>query len=71
MEGAAAGAAEPLAPTDANTLRTRTALSCPFGHVAGELASLIGRRSSKVVSQDLQRNSYNGMSQVYVIALRA
>jgi|GEM_PF-1339769 len=71
MLGAAAGADAPLAPTDANTLSTRTAVSWPFGHVAGALASLMGRRSSNVVSQDLQRNSYNGMSQVYVTATRA
>ena len=61
--GAGAGAAEPDdAPTEANTDKSRTAFSWPCGHVAGSLASAIGRRTSKVVSQVLQRKSYSGMS---------
>lgn len=52
--------AEP--PTEANTLNIRTALSWPCGHVAGALASAIGRRSSNVESHVRQRNSYKGMN---------
>jgi len=48
-------------PTEANTLNMRTALSWPRGHVAGALASAIGRRSSNVESHVRQRNSYKGM----------
>lgn len=48
-------------PTDANTDRSRTAFGCPSGQVAGSLAADIDRRSSKVASQVLQRNSYTGM----------
>lgn len=49
----AAGAAPVLANTDSR----RTAPGWPCGHVAGSLASLIGRRTSKVSSQVRQRNS--------------
>jgi len=48
-------------PTEANTLNIRTALSWPCGHVAGALASAMGRRSSNVESHVRQRNSYKGM----------
>ena len=55
----ATGADDPPAeaPTLANTDSSRTALSWPAGHDAGSLDSAIERRTSKVSSQDLQRNS--------------
>ena len=53
--GAADGPAD--APTEANTDNRRTAPSCPTGQVAGSLAADMERRSSKVASQVLQRNS--------------
>lgn len=56
--GATDGVGAPAeAPTDANTDKRRTAPSCPAGHVAGSLAADMVRRSSKVASQVLQRNS--------------
>jgi hypothetical protein len=57
MEGA--GELDPLldAPTLAKTESNRTALSCPDGHDAGRCDSAIERRTSKVSSQVLQRNS--------------
>ena len=57
MEGA--GELDPLldAPTLAKTESKRTALSCPDGHDAGRWDSAIERRTSKVSSQVLQRNS--------------
>ena len=56
------GAAAPLAPTLANADSNRIESTWPCGHSAGALASLIGRRRSKVSSQVRQRYSYNGMT---------
>lgn len=52
------GAVPPLVPpTLANTDSRRTESTCPAGHGAGALESLIGRRSSKLWSQVRQRYS--------------
>lgn len=59
-----AGAAEPdPAPTEENTLSSRTESTWPAGHDAGEFASDMGRRSSKVASQVRHRYSYSGMAE--------
>jgi hypothetical protein len=61
--GAGAGLDDEPPPTEANTDKRRFA-SAPHVHGAGNDASLMGRRSSKAESHDVQRYSYTGMRAV-------
>jgi hypothetical protein len=58
------------APTLANTLSIRTAPGCPAEHVAGELASDIGRRSSNTDPHVRHLYSYNGMKEMVAAGAR-
>ena len=54
-----------LPPVDANTDNSLTVSVWPSGQSAGASDWLIGRWVSNTVAQDLQRNSYVGMTEVY------
>ena len=54
-----------LPPVDAKTDNSLTVSVWPPGHKAGSSDWLMGRFSSNTVAQDLQRNSYVGMPEVY------
>lgn len=54
-----------LPPVEANTDNSLTVSVWPSGHWAGASDWLMGRWVSNTVAQDLQRNSYVGMAQVY------
>ena len=60
-EGVGADPPQVAPPTLANTDNMRLAPTCPLGQAAASFDSLIGRRSSNVESQVVQRYSYSAI----------
>ena len=64
-DGMADGEGEPPLVTEANTDSRRRASGWPWGQLAGSPDSAMGRFSSKVSSQVVQRYSYVGTGRDY------